>query len=110
MAHVLPAAYEPVHTFGVVDRAIRRIVLNSRTMNDLTDPQKHALKAFKKRIKINQQEDDSRLGRSPLTGSHTKVMAIRPPPGFPPEVWEELATLGFLKRDSGGFYEIIPGK
>ncbi|MGN6504259.1 MAG: hypothetical protein ACTHM6_01730 [Tepidisphaeraceae bacterium] len=79
-------------------------------MNDLTDDQKHALKAFKKRIKINQREDDSRLGRSPLTGTHTKVVSIRPPTGFPPTVWEELADKGYLKRDSGGFYEIVPGK
>ena len=79
-------------------------------MDDLTDPAKHALKAFKKRIKINQREDDSRLGRSPLTGSHTKVMAVRPPPGHPPEVWNELREKGYLKDDGGGFYLLVAGK
>jgi hypothetical protein len=79
-------------------------------MNDLTDPQKSALKAFKKRIKINQREDDSSLGRSPLTGQRNKVVAIRPPVGHPPTVWQELVEKGYLKPDSGGFYELVPGK
>lgn len=79
-------------------------------MNDLNDQQKSALKAFKKRIKINQREDDSTIGRSKLTGAHTKVVAIRPPVGHPPEVWRELVEKGYLKPDSGGFYELVPGK
>ena len=30
--------------------------------------------------------------------------------GFGREIWEELADKGFLKRDSGGFYELVEGK
>jgi len=71
---------------------------------------KKAFKAFKKRLKMQQLEEDSRLGRSPLTGSKTKIVAIQPPLGFGREVWEELADKGFLKRDSQGFYEVVPGK
>ena len=71
---------------------------------------KKALKAFRKRLKMQQLEEDSRLGRSPLTGSKTKVVAIQPPLGFGKEMWEELADKGFLKRDGGGFYEIVEGK
>ena len=71
---------------------------------------KKAFKAFKKRLKMQQLEEDSRLGRSPLTGSKTKIVSIQPPLGFGREVWEELADKGFSKRDSQGFYELVPGK
>ena len=33
-------------------------------------------------------------------------MAIQPPAGFGKTVWEELADLGYLKRDTVGFYEL----
>ena len=60
-----------------------------------------ALKAFKKRMKLTQLDDDSKLGHSPLTGKRETVVAIQPPTGFGREVWEELAEKGFLKRDGG---------
>ena len=71
---------------------------------------KKALKAFKKRLKLTQLDDDSRLGRSPLTGAKESVVSIQPPTGFGRSVWEELADKGFLKRDGGGFYALLPGK
>ena len=71
---------------------------------------KKALKAFKKRVKLTQLNDDSRLGHSPLTGKRETVVAIQPPTGFGREVWEELVEKGFLKRDGGGFYALVPGK
>jgi len=71
---------------------------------------KKALKAFRKRLKIQQLEEDSRLGHSPLTGSKTKIVSIQPPLGFGKEVWEDLADQGFLKRDGRGFFELVPGK
>ncbi|MDB5292883.1 MAG: hypothetical protein JWL69_4124 [Phycisphaerales bacterium] len=69
-----------------------------------------AFKAFKKRVKILQLEEDSRLGHSPLTGSKNKIVSIQPPSGFGKEIWQELADQGYLKRDSGGFFELVPGK
>jgi hypothetical protein len=69
-----------------------------------------ALKAFKKRLKLTQLEEDSRLGHSPLTGSKTTIVSIQPPSGFGKEIWEELADKGYLKRDGVGFYELVPGK
>lgn len=71
---------------------------------------KKALKAFRKRLKMAQLEEDSRLGHSPLTGSKTKIVSIRPPLGFGREIWEELADKGFLKRDVSGCYELVEGK
>jgi hypothetical protein len=71
---------------------------------------KRALKAFRKRWKVTQLDEDSRLGHSPLTGSRTTIVSIMPPAGFTREVWEELADKGILKRDVGGSYGLVPGK
>ncbi len=73
---------------------------------------KRAFKAFKKRLKINQLDDESRLGHGPMSGGSGKgkIMSIRPPSGFAPEVWQALVQRGFLKRDTVGFFELMPGK
>ncbi len=70
------------------------------------DEMKKAMKAFKKKLKMQQLEDDSRLGRSPLTGAKATVVAIQPPSGFGREIWEELARNGLLRNDGGGFYAL----
>lgn len=68
---------------------------------------KRALAAFRKRLKMIRLDDDSRLGHGPLTGSRReKVVSIQPPAGFGRAVWEDLADLGYLKRDTVGFYEL----
>ena len=67
---------------------------------------KKALKAFKKRIKLTQLDDDSRLGRSPLTGAKERVVSIQPPAGFGKEIWDELVAKGHLKREGGGLYAL----
>ena len=65
---------------------------------------KKALNAFRKRLNANQLEEDSRLGRGPIGSAKSKIVAIQPPPGFGRAVWEELADLGYLKADGGGFF------
>ncbi len=71
------------------------------------DELKKALKAFKKRIKLTQLDDESRLGRSPLTGGGSSgIESIIPPRDFPQEVWDELVKQGRLSKDSDGFYRI----
>ena len=69
-----------------------------------------ALKAFKKRMKLTQLDDDSKLGHSPLTVAKSKVISIQPPVGFGREIWDELVEKGYLRRDGVGFYELVPGK
>jgi hypothetical protein len=76
-------------------------------MNDLTDDEKRALKAFKKRLKMHQLEEDSRLGRAKTTGSRNTITAIQPPVGFTREIWAELAAKGYLRPDGGNFYCLI---
>jgi len=68
---------------------------------------KRAMKAFKKRLKLTQLDDESRLGRSPLSGGGSSgIESIIPPRDFPQEVWDELVNRGRLSKDSDGFYRI----
>lgn len=75
-----------------------------------TDPEylKHALKAFKKRLKLTRLNEESSLGaHRPMTGGRkSTVSAIIPPREFSREVWEELAKQGKLRNTGGGFYEL----
>ncbi len=77
--------------------------------DDPMDPQvqKRAMKAFRKRLKLTRLDEESKLGRSPLTGGKSLgTMAITPPRQYPPAVWEELAKQGKLKRAGTGFYTL----
>jgi hypothetical protein len=72
---------------------------------------KKAMKAFKKRLKLTKLDDESRLGHGPMSGGNkTQVVSIQAPSGFGKEIWEELADLGFLKRDGIGFFQMVEGK
>ncbi len=74
---------------------------------DNRDELKAALKAFKKRLKLTQLDDQSRIGRGPMSGGHTSgIMAITPPDQFPQAVWDELARQGKLKKAGSGMYEL----
>jgi hypothetical protein len=72
------------------------------------DQLKAALKAFKKRLKLTRLDQESRLGRNPLTtGRSSDIVAITPPAGHSPAVWDELVKQGKLKRDPHGTYELV---
>lgn len=69
---------------------------------------KAAMKAFKRRLKLTRLDEESRIGRNPLTsGRGSGIVAITPPTDFPPEVWQELARLGRLKRLYEGTYQLV---
>ena len=68
---------------------------------------KAALKAFRKRLKLTQLDDQSRIGKSPMSsGRPSGIVAITPPDQFSQAVWEELARQGKLKRAGEGLYEL----
>ncbi len=68
---------------------------------------KAALKAFKKRLKLTQLDDQSRIGVGPLSsGRSSGIVAITPPEQFPQYVWDELVHQGKLKRIGRGQYEL----
>lgn len=69
---------------------------------------KSALKMFRKRVKLKRLDDESKLGRSPLSsGKKVGSFAIMAPREYPPAVWEELARQGKLKSAGGSFYELV---
>jgi len=68
---------------------------------------KKAMRAFRKRLKLTKLDEESKLGRSPLTGGKaSSVVAIMPPYGYPQEVWDELVRQGKLKEAGRGFYKL----
>jgi hypothetical protein len=68
---------------------------------------KAAMKAFKKRLKLTQLDDASRIGRSPMSaGGHSSIAGITPPDQYPRAVWEELANQGKLHRAGHGTYSM----
>jgi hypothetical protein len=69
---------------------------------------KTAFKAFKKRLKLTQLDEDSKLGVGPMSGgSHSSIVAIQPPSDFSPEIWQELVKQGKLKPAGRGMYELV---
>jgi hypothetical protein len=68
---------------------------------------KRAMKAFRKRLKLTRLDQESKLGRSPLTGGKkSAIVAIQAPYGYDQEVWQELVKQGKLKDAGRGFYEL----
>ena len=66
------------------------------------------MKAFRKRLKLTQLDDDSRLGHGAMTGgSKSRVAAITPPDQFAKAIWLELANQGKLRREGGGLYSLV---
>jgi hypothetical protein len=69
------------------------------------DVLKAALKAFKKRLKLTQLDDASRIGHGPMSsGQRSTIMGITPPDQYPRAVWEELVKQGKLKHAGHGMY------
>ncbi len=69
-----------------------------------------ALKAFKKRLKLTRRDNESSYGSArALTGGKVSgIVAVSPPTGFPPEIWDELVRIGKLKRTPGErTYELV---
>jgi len=60
---------------------------------------KSAYLAFKKRWKLTRLDQESRIGRGPMSsGQKSTIVGIEPPNQFPAAVWELLVQQGKLKR------------
>ncbi|MEE9296328.1 MAG: hypothetical protein V3W34_15395 [Phycisphaerae bacterium] len=54
-----------------------------------------AMKAFKKRLKLARLDDESSLGRGPMSGGKSSgIVAIMPPNQYSKDVWDELVARG----------------
>jgi hypothetical protein len=70
------------------------------------DVLKKAYNAFKKRWKLTRLDYESRIGRSPLSGSSSAIVGIAAPRDFPKPVWDELVKQGRLKNAGSGLYSM----
>ena len=69
---------------------------------------KRAMKAFRRRIKLKRLDEESRIGRNPMTsGIKSTICGVRPPEQYPPEVWNELVTRGRLRSIGHGLFEVV---
>jgi len=69
---------------------------------------KHALKAYKKRLKLARLDDESRLGHGAMTGGLSSgIVGVRAPEQFPQEIWDELVRRGRIKYGGNGMYEPV---
>ncbi len=68
---------------------------------------RRALRAFRKRLTLTCLDEESKLGRGPLSkGSDSHLAAITPPVEWPDSVWQELVRQGKLRYIGHGFYEL----
>ena len=68
---------------------------------------RHAMRAFKKRLKLARLDQESRLGGRYTTGGRvSNIDAILPPNEFPPAIWEALVAHGQLRKAGTGFFAL----
>ncbi len=65
-----------------------------------------ALQVFRKRLSLTILDEESKLGRGPLSKGAAAPAAIVPPNEWPESVWEELVRQGKLRYIGHGFYEL----
>jgi hypothetical protein len=71
------------------------------------DTLRKALAAFRKRSALTRLDEESRLGRSPLTkGPNQGAAAITPPAEWPAAVWDALVRQDKLRYLGHGMYEL----
>lgn len=70
-----------------------------------------ALQAFRKRISLAVLDEESKLGRNPLTkGAASSLAGIVPPKEWPDAVWQELVRQGKLRYIGHGCYALAIDK
>jgi hypothetical protein len=69
---------------------------------------KRAMKAFRKRLKLNRLDDESKTNRGTFSsGKVSGIVAIRPPNQFSQAIWDELVKQGRL-IEKNSLYELPP--
>ncbi len=72
------------------------------------DELRKALKAFKKRLKLARLDDESSLGRGPMSGGKSSdIVAVMPPNQYPKAVWDKLVEQGRLGYAGQGLYQLV---
>ncbi|MEX2185757.1 MAG: hypothetical protein WD875_03140 [Pirellulales bacterium] len=68
---------------------------------------KSAYNVFKKRWKLTRLDQESQIGRGPMSsGQRSAITGISPPDQYPIEIWNELVKQGRLKYAGNGCYAL----
>ena len=90
---------------GLLDELRRPPVASASADVPDSDTCRKALQAFRKRLSLMVLDEESKLGRNPLTkGAESGVAGIVPPSGWPEPVWQELVRQGALRYIGRGMY------
>jgi hypothetical protein len=93
---------------GLLDELRRPAVAAAVPDVPTSDVCAKALQAFRKRFSLTVLDEESKLGRNPLTkGAKSGVTGIVPPSEWPESVWQELVRQGKLRYIGRGFYEPV---
>lgn len=99
-----------VEGFAALIQQLRDPAAAEEAAGETPDPElcRRALKAFRKRLSLTVLDEQSKLGRGPLSkGAKAKdSAAIAPPAEYPGAVWAELTRQGKLKYIGNGLYEL----
>jgi hypothetical protein len=69
---------------------------------------KRALKAFRKRLKLDRLDEESRIGGAFSKGERSGLLGIQPPDSYGPDIWAELVRTGRLLDAGRGVLELPP--
>lgn len=108
--HALVEALEQGHTNIILDPPDAHSPDSDPAADDhpAIEPEilRHAMRAFRKRLKLARLDDESRISVRPMTGGRqSRIEAILAPREYPEEVWKALVSVGRLKDVGQGFFE-----
>lgn len=69
---------------------------------------KRAMKAFRKRLKLNRLDEESSIHGAMSKGQRSTVVAVEPPDSYAPDVWAELVRQGRLLEAGRRQLELPP--
>ncbi len=90
---------------GMIDQ-LRAPALDAPADVPSEDVCRKAMQAFRKRLALTVLDEDSKLGRGPLSKGGGAAASIVPPNEWPEPVWQELVRQGRLRYIGHGFYEL----
>lgn len=95
-----------VHGLAAMIDQLRAPALDAPADAPSEDTCRKAMQAFRKRLSLTVLDEDSKLGRGPLSKGGGAAAAIVPPNEWPEPVWQELVRQGKLRYIGHGFYEL----
>jgi hypothetical protein len=102
-----PSGSSPLATPAATEPAEKPSAAKAPAATFTSEEIKSAYNAFKKRWKLTRLDQESRIGRNPMSsGQSSSIAGIVPPDQFPRAIWDELVKQGRLKYAGQGFYSM----